>query len=522
MGDEQRAMRVRDLGLAVLVFGLLGTVFAAPRFAGAADPMPVQNQALAERAAADFKRADADGDGQLTLAEFVAPRPETNRQDDQRRFLVFDFDASGTLNGEEFRQLSAPTDERGAIPDPMVEIEQAALAKWQAAFNAADKDGAGRLSKQQWPAGQIARELPALADVGFELWDRDHNGQVDQNEGRWLLEVAYGLTRPNGDPLRTTTGRVFSWKYFRMVDKDRDGLLSRDEFVAGHHQGKEKNALIFDALDADKDGSLTAEETWTLLWHDTLAQFFAYDRNGDGYLTTEELLAIAPWGRSIAQRSARAFDDDADGRLSFREFRGTTFANEASDWVQLRNDADKDGPSSWPEFYLEKPPLLIAQSRWFFDRFDLDKDGFLSLAEFEFDVDLSKVPAEIAFAATDLDADGKLVLTEFFSEPKPPETDPSALDRYEMRLAAAENRFLADDRDSSGDLDLAEFTESRRAAVEAARRQEKVLSDRKTMLEGNYYVRKGVLVVNEMVFLAIVWTVVRRTGRKQRAMSNEQ
>ena len=85
-------------------------------------------------------------------------------------------------------------------------------------------------------------------------------------------------------------------------------------------------------------------------------------------------------------RTVPVFDDDGDGKLSFHEFRLTNFANQASDWWQLK-DLDNDGRIAWPEFYREKPPLLIAQSRFYFDRYDRNKDGFLSALEFTSEAD---------------------------------------------------------------------------------------------------------------------------------------
>jgi Ca2+-binding EF-hand superfamily protein len=498
MNIDQRAMRRvwRLLAAFLLIIALVLYNTAMADGAKAFDPTE-----LLKRAAAEFKAADRDGDNKLSLEEFLTCPTARNRDDAKQQFVKCDLNDRGVVGRGAILELLSPADERGDIGDPMVELEQAALANWH---TIADTAGGAPLTRGKWPAKQIARELPHVADVTFEQWDRNHDGEVDAEEANSLLGVAYGLTLPDGRPIRTPSGRVFSWAYFRALDQDKDGLLSRKEFTSGQSEA------LFDKLDADRDGRLTVEETFVFLWHDTLSNFFLLDRGFDGYMDTDDFLGFG-WGASLARRTVRAFDDDGDSQLSFGEFRRTTFANYASEWVRPRRDADEDGRLSWNEFYIEKSPVMIAQSRYFFDRLDLDGDGYLSYAEIEFEADLAKVPPKDLFAARDTDHDEKLVFAEFFSDAKPPDSDASARDRYEMRLAAEENRFLQNDKDGNGSLDLAEFTESQRAVIESAKRQSKVLADRKTMLEGNYYVRKGVLVVNEIAFLAIVWWVVRRT-----------
>lgn len=455
-----------------------------------------------------LRAVDGDHDGFVSREEHVDTAPEAERIERARRFLIFDFNGDGKLAAGEYRDMMAQPDDRRAVLDPMAQLEQAALEKLEGMF--ATSNSGGSFTRREWPTGKIASEIPALAGVPFEQWDRDGNGSVDREDARRLLEVAYGLTLPDGRRIRAPSGRVFAWYYFRYVDKNDDGLLSREEFVSGHHQGKEVNQKIFVELDEDRDGRLTVEETFSLLWHDSVGWFLGFDRDRDGYMTAADFLSIG-WGTNLAKRTVPAFDADGDGKISFREFRETTFPNQASDWMRPRRDADNDGRLSWAEYYIEKSPVVIAQSRWFFDHFDLDHDGFLSYEELEFEAEPGKVPAEYLFAARDADGDGKLTLLEVFTETKPQAADASALDQYELRLAAAENRFAADDKDSSGYLDLQEFGDAQQAVAEAARRQEKVLSDRKTLLEGNYWMRKSVLVVNEIAFLAIVWMLVRRT-----------
>lgn len=422
------AKYARWLSMAILIAALCSLIVRPD------ERPPADAQELLLQARAHFTRADADGDSKLTLAEFLTLYPAKEHADRKRQFAQFDRGGEGALSRSEFAGLFMPTDRRGAMRDPIVELEQAALAQLEALLHGVDPDG---ITLDDWPVEDIGQDIPALAQVTFDHWDRNADGMVNQAERRWLLKVAYGLTQLDGRPIRTPQGRVLSWYYFRAVDQNHDGVLSQREFLAHHDGGtnREKNAVTFAFYDNDADGQLTAEETSVLYWHDTLAEFFTYDRDSDGYLNAGEFLGIG-WATEIARRSLRAFDDDGDGKVSYHEFRGTTFANQASDWGKVRRDADGDGLLSFEEFYQEKPPLLVAMSRYFFDRFDLDKNGFLSNEEFDFDAD---------FGRGDTDRDGQLTLAEFLA------VQPNA------DVADRTRRFLVFDFDGDGKLNLSEF-----------------------------------------------------------------
>lgn len=420
IGGVTRA-QLRKLHVLCLVFTVASSATAAEQ-GRSFDP-----QTLLARARAAFTAADRDGDQQVTPDEFADSYQAEDREERRRRFKEFDFNGDGKLARGEFLQLLSPADERGEIRDPIAELQGRALVRWRAIFVAVG--GGNAVTRENWTAEQIAQRLPALAEVTFDQWDRNRDGEVDDAEGQWLLGIAYGLTLPDGRSIRTPTGRVFSWAYFRILDQDQDGTLSRAEFITAQSED------LFKQLDANRDGRLTVEETWNFLWHDTLSTFFTLDGGFDGYMTTDDFLGVG-WGAGVARKTVRAFDEDGDAKISFAEFRKTTFANYASEWVKPRHDIDHDGRLSFQEFYLEKSPVLIAQSRYFFDHFDLDRDGFLSATEFDF---------EAGFARGDTDRDGQLTLEEFLA------LFPEDERAEQMR------RFLVFDFNGNGKLDAEEY-----------------------------------------------------------------
>ena len=116
----------------------------------------------------------------------------------------------------------------------------------------------------------------------------------------------------------------------------------------GHARGGFGADVMFDQLDADADGKVTAEEIAAA----RQARVTGLDANSDGLISASELAARTMEGMqaradAMAARRIAAQDVDGDGMLSAAE--------------------------------LATPPMPVA----LFDRMDSDKDGAISQAEYD-------------------------------------------------------------------------------------------------------------------------------------------
>ena len=132
--------------------------------------------------------------------------------------------------------------------------------------------------------GGVAALLMTTAGV---LWfnARARTGAVP------LLAPAPAAAVPAGaadtDPLPASvpeaTDRTREQKRFARYDKDRDGIVSREEYLASRRKA-------FAKLDTNHDGQLSFDE-WSAK---TIAKFTAADRDHSGGMTPAEFAATAP------------------------------------------------------------------------------------------------------------------------------------------------------------------------------------------------------------------------------------
>ena len=127
---------------------------------------------------------------------------------------------------------------------------------------------------------------------------------------------------------------------FLCIDKDGDGQLTREEMLE-LLSGKEENLdFMMRLMDADRNGTVEFHEFLEIMAFlnynkglnaRTAGQFFrALDKDGDGYLTVEEIKYFyemmgkdeegkEPCNSEI-EALVQSLDTDGDGKIDFEEF----------------------------------------------------------------------------------------------------------------------------------------------------------------------------------------------------------
>ncbi|MCW2948970.1 MAG: calcium-binding protein [Actinoallomurus sp.] len=150
----------------------------------------------------------------------------------------------------------------------------------------------------------------------FQHWDRDHNGYIewsDLEESARRVGEAFGQAADSPEQRALTKSCRQLWQTLaRHADVDLDGRISQDEYVAAFSSEVMAEADAFDRVyralledvvnlaDANGDGKLNEEEYLRLLrsWYnadesDGAPAFRRLDRDGDGFLTHDELIQSA-------------------------------------------------------------------------------------------------------------------------------------------------------------------------------------------------------------------------------------
>jgi Ca2+-binding EF-hand superfamily protein len=170
---------------------------------------------------------------------------------------------------------------------------------------------------------------------------------------------------------------------FRDMDRDGDGVITRDEFRG--------DLRSFRQYDLNRDGVLSGEEIWvpldsagardrlgTTRGSDPASTFNRADSNGDGLLSRSEWYGDAETFERV--------DRNNDGRISRTEFLGETESDDEVDerpsFAQL--DTNRNGVVTANEWRGDRQTFLSL---------DTDGDRVLTRAEFNAQRETNETPA---------------------------------------------------------------------------------------------------------------------------------
>jgi Ca2+-binding EF-hand superfamily protein len=140
------------------------------------------------------------------------------------------------------------------------------------------------------------------------------------------------------------SGEPFLLRHFDAIDADRNGQLSRAEITAWAEQAREQARLQllaqFKAADVNSDGQLSREEA--RLGTPRLYEHFEFvDANGDGQVSLAELAQLRDreqMRQRVIERLRQA-DQNRDGRLDLAEVQ-VAFPGLAARFAQIDRDGD--------------------------------------------------------------------------------------------------------------------------------------------------------------------------------------
>lgn len=305
---------------------LLGAVAAALVFSGAAAPaFAAKGEGKHHhRHAAMIERLDADKDGKVSLAEFKA--------NVSTAFKAFDADGNGQVTKDEIKaRHEAFKDARKAVREAGKADKDKARETLRAGgpymlpgagrmFEQADSDKNGTLSEA---------EVLAAAEKIFERRDSNKDGVLDTadarpGKGKWhhgkggekRTERMLNRLDTNKDGKISQDEMLASaTRMFERFDADKNGEVTKAEVDARREafrdarkafrevkasEGEARDAAraalrdahidrmgarMFERADADKNGTLTKAEMQAA----ATAMFKQRDRNGDGFITVDEM-----------------------------------------------------------------------------------------------------------------------------------------------------------------------------------------------------------------------------------------
>ena len=478
-----------------------------------------------------FSLGDVDGDGEITLEEFVSlmhpsasqvvqklSKSFKNLDDVKRSFKQIDSNNDGLLSKQEMLQSAGNKFDREEV---------------DAIFELGDVNGDGEIDMTEFISlmfpsavevvSQISKTFKNVDDVkaAFKLFDKDGDGVVTKAEmkasGHRLndsqVEAIFALGDINDDgvldvtefvsvmcPSAVTVASRLRSKYknindvkkaFNSMDKDHDGVLSKDEiFESGKFNPQEIEA-IFILGDLNQDGDIDLEEFVGLIYpaasmalarltrnvkniSEARQMFSILDKNGDGLISKEEMRSFGNKFNAEEIEAIFAIGDiNNDGEIDIDEFVGvmcptasTVVARVSKNYKSLDDikngfrQLDRDGDGQISKVEMASAGLNEQQVNAIFKIGDSNNDGQIDLEEFisvmcpspnavVFKLSQMVNDVQKAFKMIDVNGDGLISKNEMLGA--------KLAGNMKLTNLEVDAIFAIGDKNKDGEIDLDEF-----------------------------------------------------------------
>eukprot|EP00092_Neocalanus_flemingeri_P019933 GFUD01021591.1.p1 GENE.GFUD01021591.1~~GFUD01021591.1.p1 ORF type:complete len:639 (-),score=213.67 GFUD01021591.1:258-2174(-) len=363
---------------------------------------------------AAFKRFDSNGDGALDKKELAAAMKSSGQSyadvEIDAIFSLGDVDGDGEVSLEEFVDLMSPSSS-----EVLAKLRKnfKNIGDVKATFKKIDTDNDGLLSKQEMLSSSGCKYDSEEVNAIFILGDINGDGQLDMGEFIGLMfppatEVIYKLS--------TSFGNIEDVKAaFKLLDVDGDGSITKEEMASsGHKFSQEQIESIFALGDVNDDGALDLDEFIGVMCPSAET---VISRISQKYNNINEL-----------KKAFMSIDIDHDGKISRQEMTGSgKYNSQEVDAIFLLGDVDGDGEIDLEEFIglmsataaeaiakLKKAVSNISEAQQLFKIIDKDGDGMISMEEMRnCGLQFSANEIDAIFALGDTNNDGEIDVSEF-------------------------------------------------------------------------------------------------------------